>query len=439
MRCRQAREKLTDLAAGSLDCAEREALDQHLSECPRCARLANTERVLSQDLEKIRHAEPDNIVSVEQVRQRLSVREESEKSIHLGVKIMRQISETVNRRPGLSVASTAMSVLLLVSIFIPVRTEQSIEYGVTFAAPPGGFILNQRYAENMLTAMNMNEAQVEVNESPVGAIEYKIAPLEDTAQVRRLVAVLDSLGGGGSHRVLATALPGEKQTIWQLLLKDNSGIKWVPGNEPSPLYIAGDDLKDLSKGNYILWLPAEDRQEDSTAGILIDREGEKTHIWMPGIELEPDSRGWNPMLHGNTELKIRTPEGHLVSFDLTKVDDVRKLEKMGYNFWLMKFQAPGNYPVPGLGPELDKIDPNPFESTTVISYMIPQASQVQVDILDKSGHEVCSLLDDIVLTGIHSVVWNGEDNHGNRVAPGNYTCRFIVENHKENRKMELKR
>lgn len=439
MRCRETRKKLIELAGGSLTCEEEEALREHLNHCQDCARLVLAERLLTSDIEQFRQTQLSNAMTVEQVRERMAIREESKKKIDLGVRIMRHVSETVYRRPRLSIASAVISVLLLASILVPVRTEHAIEYEIAFAAPAGGLILDEQNAEKMLAALNMDDARVEVRKSPVGT-EYKIAPLADTAQVRRLIAVLDSLGGGGSHRVLATTQPGEKRTIWELLLDNKTSSSPSSGKNTGRVHISVDDLNDLSQDNFVLWIPEEDRQGDSTAGILIDRQGEKTRIWMPGFKLEPDDRGWNPLLHGNTVLYVETDEGHMVGFDLTEVEDVRKLEKMGYNFWLMEFDTPGQIPVPDMGPQLNKIDSdNPYTDGVVISYMIPQASKVQLHILDKNRREVCTLLNDIVLAGIHSMVWNGQDPDGSQVEPGTYLCRFIVGDHMETQEILLER
>lgn len=439
MRCRETRKKLIELAGGSVVREEEEALREHLDHCQDCTRLVLAERLLTSDLEQLRQTQLSNAMTVEQVRQGIAIREESKKTTNLGVRIMRQVSETVYRRPRLSIASAVISVLLLASILVPVRTEHAIQYEIAFAAPAAGLILDEQNAERMLAALNMDEAQVEVHKSPVGT-EYKIAPLADTAQVRRLIAVLDSLGGGGSHKVLATTQPGEKRTIWELLLESKSGSPQSSSRDSGRLLISVDDLSDLSQDNFVLWIPDEDRQGDSTAGILIDRQGEKSRIWMPGFKMEPDDRGWNPLLHGNTVLYVETREGHRVGFDLTEAEDVRKLEKMGYDFWLMEFDTPGQIPVPDMGPQLNKIDSdNAYTEGVVISYLIPQASKVQLHILDKNRREIRTLLNDTVLTGIHSVVWNGLDADDNRVDPGTYLCRFIVGDHMETQEIMLER
>ena len=67
MRCREAIEKLIELAGGSLATCEDEALHQHLNQCSRCAQLAIAEQLLTRDLERIHHLEPSCIMTVEQV------------------------------------------------------------------------------------------------------------------------------------------------------------------------------------------------------------------------------------------------------------------------------------------------------------------------------------------------------------------------------------
>ncbi len=435
MRCREAREKLITLAGSIAGGEEDKALREHLSQCSHCALLAQTEQQLTGDFEQLRDVKPSHPMTVEQVRQGIAIREKRHRNASLGERIMRQATDTIYTRPRLSLSIAAAFVLLLASVLVPVRTEHAIGYEVVFAAPANGLILHEQNAETMLAALDMNDARVNVRRNQNG-IEYRIAPLADTIQVQRLIAVLDSLGGGGSHRVLATTQPGEKRTIWELLLDYDPDFS---SSSNRSIRVSLNDLDDLPRDDFVLWMPVDDQPGDSMAGLLMDRQGEKTRIWPVGLEMEPDSRGWNPMLNGNTVMKLETPEGDLVEFDFTDVEDVRKLEKMGYNFWLMEFDTPGQVPIPGLGPELHKIEPNPFTDEAVISFMIPQASEVQVHILDKRKRVLRTLQDTIVLAGIHSVVWDGSDADGEQVRPGTYLCRFVAGDYIEIQKVVLRR
>lgn len=442
MRCCEARKKLIELADGSLASREHKALHQHLNQCSRCAQLALAEQLLTRDLEQLRHTEPSSIMTVGQVRERIAIREEYKKTMNLGVRIMRQVSETVYRRPRLSIASATIFVLLLASIFVPVRTEHAIGYEVALASPANGLILHEQNANKMLAALNMDDTRVEVCKS-AGGIEYRIAPLEDSVQVQRLIAVLDSLGGGGTHRVVVTTQPGEKRTIWQLLLDEKKKSTTVPSPSTTPggrhSAIALDDLDERFKDDFTLWIPVRDQSDDSLRGLLLDRQGDKTiGQFVGGMEIMPDDCGWNQFLN-NSVIHTQTPEGEQATFYLYEIEDVRKLEKMGYNFVTMKWDTPRQVPIPGMGPKLNEIKPNPFRDAAMIEFMVPQAYEVRLQVLEEYGREVCTLRDCIVLAGIYSVVWDGRDTDGNQVEPGTYLCRLIAGDYLETQKIMLYR
>ena len=64
--------------------------------------------------------------------------------------------------------------------------------------------------------------------------------------------------------------------------------------------------------------------------------------------------------------------------------------------------------------------PNPFNPTTSISYVLPQASKVELVIYNALGQEVRTLKAGYSNAGSYSVVWNGLDHAGNSVASGLY-------------------
>ncbi|MDZ7399744.1 MAG: BACON domain-containing carbohydrate-binding protein [candidate division KSB1 bacterium] len=81
--------------------------------------------------------------------------------------------------------------------------------------------------------------------------------------------------------------------------------------------------------------------------------------------------------------------------------------------------------------------PNPFNPTTTISYALPEAAHVQVQIFDINGREVKRLVDQMCDAGVHSVVWDGTDEAQQRVASGIYICRFSAGEVVLNRKLVL--
>ena len=441
MLCRDARKMLAGLAGGLLAADEERVLREHLSCCPDCARLFQADQMLTHDIGEIRRANIPHPMSIDQVRDAIALRDRRDNETTLGVRIMRQVSDTIYRKPRLSLAAATVFVLLLASILVPVRTAPPGGYEVAFAAPVGSLVLNPENAEKMLVALDITDAGIESRETDSG-VQYRIAPLRDSVKVRRLIAVLDSLGGRGVRTAVAVRKPKDR-TIWQLLLKDAEDDT---GASPA---IRFDDknnrqitinLKKMFSDDFVLWMPMPGQSGDSLRGLLLDRQGEKTNLQIVGETggLAPDDCGWHQYLN-NSIMHTETPDGDQAIFDLYDIEDVRELEKMGYNFATMKFESPGQIPIPGMGPKLNKIDPNPFADKTVIEYMIPQASEVRVQVLDTRGRQIRTLLDCMPLAGIHQVTWDGLDTDGNPAAPGTYVCRFTAGDYAENREITLAR
>ncbi|MBW6515511.1 MAG: T9SS type A sorting domain-containing protein [Candidatus Cloacimonetes bacterium] len=81
--------------------------------------------------------------------------------------------------------------------------------------------------------------------------------------------------------------------------------------------------------------------------------------------------------------------------------------------------------------------PNPFNPSTTISFNLPSASRVNLEIYNVKGQLVKTLLDDNRPAGEHSVVWNGTDNNSRSVGSGVYFYRLTTDNDSEMRKMLL--
>jgi len=68
--------------------------------------------------------------------------------------------------------------------------------------------------------------------------------------------------------------------------------------------------------------------------------------------------------------------------------------------------------------------PNPFNPSTTISYSLPSASNVKLEVYDVMGRMIKSFTTNSQASGKHQVVWNGTNNNGARVATGIYIYRF---------------
>lgn len=83
--------------------------------------------------------------------------------------------------------------------------------------------------------------------------------------------------------------------------------------------------------------------------------------------------------------------------------------------------------------------PNPFNPSTTIQYALSQKTHVRLRIFDLSGAEVIKLIDKQQDPGYHSVIWNGTDKNGRRVASGLYLCSILAGDFTQVKKMILLR
>ena len=81
--------------------------------------------------------------------------------------------------------------------------------------------------------------------------------------------------------------------------------------------------------------------------------------------------------------------------------------------------------------------PNPFNASTEIRFVLPQAGDVKVEVLDVSGKVVRTLFEGNMPAGTHSLIWNGTDAAGKEMPSGVYTCRVIAGDRVVTTKMSL--
>ncbi len=82
--------------------------------------------------------------------------------------------------------------------------------------------------------------------------------------------------------------------------------------------------------------------------------------------------------------------------------------------------------------------PNPFNPSTTITFQLPEAGYVTMQVYDLTGKVVNTLVGEYRPAGYHQVVWNGKNSRGAPVATGVYFYRIVVgQSYAETRKMVL--
>ena len=86
--------------------------------------------------------------------------------------------------------------------------------------------------------------------------------------------------------------------------------------------------------------------------------------------------------------------------------------------------------------ELAQNFPNPFDPITTIRFGLPEKSPVSLVVYSVTGREIVRLLADTERrAGYHTVVWDGRDNSGLRVATGVYLYELTSKSDRASRTM----
>ena len=85
--------------------------------------------------------------------------------------------------------------------------------------------------------------------------------------------------------------------------------------------------------------------------------------------------------------------------------------------WAVTFGPPEMMDIPAVSFMKDNY-PNPFNPMTNFKYGVAVEGRITIDVYDLRGRKVTTLLDEVVRPGTYSIVWDGTDSGGRRVASG---------------------
>lgn len=88
---------------------------------------------------------------------------------------------------------------------------------------------------------------------------------------------------------------------------------------------------------------------------------------------------------------------------------------------------------------LEQNVPNPVTEHTAITFTVPEANNVRLEVLDVFGNVVKTLVNENVGAGTRTVEWNAADNSNNVVPSGSYIVRLISGNDVRTIKMTVVR
>ncbi len=243
--------------------------------------------------------------------------------------------------------------------------------------------------------------------------------------------------------------------------------EWRAGNGPFPLedntpYLVLGDFNMYGRGQVLRTLTDGDIWDEATYGAdfapdwdatpITDLFSRHTHIQM-GYTWRNDATSFTPgkldyFLYSDAVMDIGNhfilntlamPEADLSRYGLQKEDtklvskhlprilDIVRVHPVGIDEE-PRSHLPDNF-------EVHPAYPNPFNSTTKITYYIPTSAKVTLKIYNITGQEIITLVDELQPSGNKSVLWKGRDNRGQIVSSGVYICVVQMHDQIQSRKM----
>jgi len=210
-------------------------------------------------------------------------------------------------------------------------------------------------------------------------------------------------------------------------------------------------FKSASEDDCILLVgkapPGKEKKNANNMRLATINQMDRIQIWPEGplgtdIELEWDLSGFNRTMFDRQPAIMLVVDGRqpAVIPGNYKKEEARlvvSIKKGGeYHLCWLDKQDPDNQPDRN---NLAQNYPNPFNPNTTISFSLKESGMVTLHVFDVSGQLIRTLADKFYPAGTHSVIWNGRDSGGNRVASGVYFFRLTTGNYSKTRKMILLR
>jgi hypothetical protein len=174
---------------------------------------------------------------------------------------------------------------------------------------------------------------------------------------------------------------------------------------PDTLSFRWHRSSDPDSGSVLLYVwTLKEQGAGSGAKMYTHSTLDTVYHLVSGDFIEHGTYFWWVDVHDQTDSSARSPNEGIVIVGRSAIEEETAKPPQ-------KFQLLQNYP-------------NPFNAQTMITYHLPKASHVRLQIYNPLGQIVRVLEDGMKEGGIHSVTWDGRDHHGQIVPTGIYFCRF---------------
>ncbi len=214
-------------------------------------------------------------------------------------------------------------------------------------------------------------------------------------------------------------------------ISTTAGLAWVEAGEGQYALRLVDGVG--IKGVHLRANLPEGSLGRVTAGQLLDSQSEMTFMQNIGNSLDVSLAvmGQNNGFIGTGDLLIVNSSTPIMATDLAI--EVRGYDNSDVQFTLDETTGTVTPRVFALNANY----PNPFNPMTKISFSLPEAQDVRLNVYGIDGAKVATLINETRSAGLHEIIWNGRNDVDQTVASGMYFYRIEAGPYSQVRKMTL--
>ncbi len=215
------------------------------------------------------------------------------------------------------------------------------------------------------------------------------------------------------------------------VISSSADLSWVRYDEGT-YALRMNDATGL-KGVHLRAALSQGAMFTVTAGSLLDQQSEMTFLQNigKGLDVNLAITGVDNGFTGHGDLFIVES-----SVELTMDDIVLDLRGSDNSSMEVDFSNDSGTLTPRVF-ALNDAFPNPFNPMTKISFSLPEAQNVRLNVYGVDGKLVATLVNETRAAGLHEIIWNGQNDAGQVQASGLYFYRIEAGPYSQVRKMTL--
>ena len=239
------------------------------------------------------------------------------------------------------------------------------------------------------------------------------------------------------------------------LAKAGATIEWRISEQQTDadivrLQLWANDIRQLAMGHLVIHYDSDGLQYKSAgAGKLLRQDQVSIAFW---ADVDPQKGvldiALSRLASGSQDAEV-SGAGELLTIEFMRKDgaqsptvsletaDLRSADNSSLAVGEVPlFAVDGTTAAPGFY-RLEQNYPNPFNIRTQISFQLPVASQVRIQILNILGQPVRTLVNSRYAAGSHKIVWDGRTDSGKDAISGIYFVRMQAGSFRQTREMLL--